>query len=385
MTNTSTALRVAIIGAGLGGLCLAQGLRRRGIVAQVYERDATADARRQGYRLRIDQTGQAALAACLPAELYARWRQSCAPFAGAVRTLDTELAPLPEKWVDDWRDGDAAPDLRADRQRMRELLMVGLAPQLHFGKTLVDYEEMADGTVAVCFGDGTRAVVDLLVAADGIHSAVAARRFPGARPRETGALCCYGKTLLDPAARAALAAPLQSGTTVIFDTALALVVDAMLFDAPDSPADYVYWALIGQRERFGVAGDATRWSGLDARACVARLAQAWPAPLRALFALAAPGAETLVAVREAPAIAPWPATRVAALGDAIHAMSPASGLGANSALYDAAALVQALDSEADLLDAVARYETAMRAHSFGAVQSSRRGGSQLFAAPSGEC
>ena len=49
-----TALRVAVVGAGLGGLCLTQGLLGAGADARVYERDAAPAARRQGYRLRLD-------------------------------------------------------------------------------------------------------------------------------------------------------------------------------------------------------------------------------------------------------------------------------------------------------------------------------------------
>jgi 2-polyprenyl-6-methoxyphenol hydroxylase-like FAD-dependent oxidoreductase len=37
-------MHVLIIGGGIGGLCLAQGLRRRGVSVAVYERDRTPDA-----------------------------------------------------------------------------------------------------------------------------------------------------------------------------------------------------------------------------------------------------------------------------------------------------------------------------------------------------
>jgi cation diffusion facilitator CzcD-associated flavoprotein CzcO len=45
-------LKVTIIGAGVGGLCLAQGLKASGVVAEVFERDASPASPFEGYRLR---------------------------------------------------------------------------------------------------------------------------------------------------------------------------------------------------------------------------------------------------------------------------------------------------------------------------------------------
>jgi len=61
---------VVIIGAGVGGLCLAQGLRRAGVPVRVYERDVAPDARPQGYRLNIEPAGSRALHDCLPGQLW---------------------------------------------------------------------------------------------------------------------------------------------------------------------------------------------------------------------------------------------------------------------------------------------------------------------------
>jgi len=44
-------LHVLIIGAGIGGLTLAQALRKQGISFEIFERDASASARGQGYAL----------------------------------------------------------------------------------------------------------------------------------------------------------------------------------------------------------------------------------------------------------------------------------------------------------------------------------------------
>jgi hypothetical protein len=50
-----------------------------------------------------------------------------------------------------------------------------------------------------------------------------------------------------------LATPLLQATHAIFEHQLALIVDPMQFDASEplpSPEHYLYWALIGQRQRF---------------------------------------------------------------------------------------------------------------------------------------
>lgn len=385
-----TPLRVAIIGAGLGGLCLAQGLKKHGIQVQVYEKDTAQDARRQGFRLRIDKTGQAALAACLPDALFELLAQTCSVSAASIHLLDSRLAQVSGHWVESWHDGEADADLRADRQIMREILLTGLAGQVHFGKALARYEDGNDHPIAVHFEDGSSVEADLLIGADGIRSQVREQRFPGANAADTGTVCCYGKTLLNPASREALAAPLREGTSVIFESGWAVVSDAMCF-TPRGPAqaigvveDYVYWALIGLRRHLGIAqDDALGWSAAAMRDWISQRTRPWPEPLRALFEWSDMQAATLVAVRSSPLMAAWPSSRVSALGDAMHAMSPAGGLGANCALYDAQVLMQMLqraqDGDLSLLAAIAAYEAQVRQHSFAAVHASRQAEGQLFA------
>jgi hypothetical protein len=64
-------LRVRVIGAGTGGLCLAQGLKQDNVELE-FERDHTPTVV-QGYRLSISSTGRRALKECLthPLRAYA--------------------------------------------------------------------------------------------------------------------------------------------------------------------------------------------------------------------------------------------------------------------------------------------------------------------------
>ncbi|WP_296223993.1 FAD-dependent oxidoreductase [Ralstonia sp. UBA689] len=384
-------LHVTIIGAGLGGLCLAQGLRRRGIAFDVFERDATMGSRPQGYRIRIDAAGQRALQASLPPSRYALFRKTCAVPARRVHVFDPHLRPAEGRWVDSWRDDDAAEaaDLNAHRQTLREVLLDGIGNWVHFGKGHVRHRPRGDGRIEVTFDDGAALVTDVLVGADGVHSGVRTQRLPDAAPELTDASVIYGKTYLTPAALARVDDRLLGNTTVVFGDGLAVIVDAMRFVV--SPAQlraglsdvepYLYWAVIGQNQRLGVDAAAAQAS---ADACVAALSSGWARGLRALFAYGDAASTVILPVRTARPLAHWAGTRVTLLGDAIHAMSPAGGLGANTALADAANFAawigEVRQGRVGLDAAIAGYETVLRETAARAIEASRKGTDVLLGA-----
>ena len=69
-------MRVSVVGAGLGGLALAQGLRGAGIEADVFERDPGIAGRRPAYRLVLDPIGFQAVRDCLPTPGTRCWTRS---------------------------------------------------------------------------------------------------------------------------------------------------------------------------------------------------------------------------------------------------------------------------------------------------------------------
>ncbi|AXE31325.1 FAD-dependent monooxygenase [Chromobacterium phragmitis] len=382
--------RIIIVGAGVGGLCLAQGLARAGIAFEVLEADAGPWIRGQGYRLRIDAMGQQALRDCLPTGSFALFQASCA-VSGSGRFVDAQLRPLRERRPDSWREnaveGEPDGDMSADRQVLRDILSHGLAPQIRWGCRATRCEREGDG-IAVHCEDGRVFRGDLAVAADGLRSALRRQWLPQAEPESIGALNIYGKVPLADAG--ALEPVMLAGPTVAFADGCTLVVEPMRFRAGmaeladrhapgcrlSEPGDYLYWALFGRTERLGgPLGPDGDEEGLRQR--LQAVCRDWHPSLSGLLARSAPASILGREARMAAGVPVWRAGRLTALGDAIHAMSPAGGVGANTALADAAMLARCL-AEDGVEPAVARYEAGMRMRAEQALAQTRAGTERLL-------
>lgn len=90
-SQSITRLPVLILGAGISGLALAQGLLRANIPFHIYEHDHTFNQRSQGYRVRITGPGVSALKELIPGELYTRLELSCAAHRGGGASLTRSL------------------------------------------------------------------------------------------------------------------------------------------------------------------------------------------------------------------------------------------------------------------------------------------------------
>ena len=66
---------MVVAGGGLSGLAVAQGLRKDGHHAEVFERDAD-DRRKIGYYLHMNADGGEALRRCLPGDLFELYAQT---------------------------------------------------------------------------------------------------------------------------------------------------------------------------------------------------------------------------------------------------------------------------------------------------------------------
>jgi 2-polyprenyl-6-methoxyphenol hydroxylase-like FAD-dependent oxidoreductase len=369
---------VVIIGAGIGGLCLAQGLRKAGVPVQVYERDERPGSRWEGYRIAINADGAAALEACLPAALWQAFLATSGP--GGPFGFHYARAPLP---ADDAR---AEPDevvYAVDRATLRRLLLAGLADVVHFGARFSRYR-VEDGRVVAEFADGRSVAGDVLVGADGTGSSVRRQYLPHAQVVDAGVGGVADKLFLTDAVRVWLPRPLQTGMNVIADgsgvalftsvyappTGARAALEAATGPQPDiSFAPYLLCALNADAAR--LPDDLAQRDGAALRPVVDELTAGWHPTLRRLLAETDPESRSGVGFgvsREPP---PWSPSRVTVLGDAVHTMPATGGLGGNTALGDARALTAALVAVANgapLPAAIGAYEEGMRERGRAAIR-----------------
>ncbi|WP_327086919.1 FAD-dependent monooxygenase [Nonomuraea sp. NBC_01738] len=337
---------IPIIGGGIGGLCLAQGLQKRGITATVHDRDHTPQFRGQGWRVTIKEEGTRALRACLPDELFERCLSAAIRPATRMVFMNHELVPMFSKDIPPV-DGHFG----INRQALREILLTGL--DIEFGHTFTHY----DGPTAH-FAGGATTTGDLLVGADGTGSAMRGQLLPDATLDDLGH-CLYGVT---PFAGGYPDDLVDTFNRVTHPSGVALAV------ATCRPGDYFTWTLSGLPY-----GWAELRAGADPLRAAREAVAAFHPGVRRLLAEATEAIP--VRLRSARPYGPWNDPHVTLLGDAAHTMSPGRGDGANTALRDARLLATTLEEVASgrvpLGPAKALYEEEMLRYGFAAVEASR--------------
>ncbi|OBZ17164.1 NAD(P)/FAD-dependent oxidoreductase [Bacillus sp. FJAT-26390] len=159
--------RIAIIGAGPGGLTLAGILQRHGIKTTVYEREASSTSRQQGGSLDIHHdSGQIALKELGLIEQF----EALARYEGEdFRLLDK----TGKVYLDE--DADPAVGIRPeiDRGELRKLLLSSVdADCIHWGHNLIEAISLENGKHELHFENGHVDTFDLVVAADGAFSRI---------------------------------------------------------------------------------------------------------------------------------------------------------------------------------------------------------------------
>ncbi|HEY4017188.1 MAG TPA: FAD-dependent monooxygenase [Pseudonocardiaceae bacterium] len=391
---------VLVIGGGIGGIALGHALRAAGIDVQIYERHPDQHGWVSGYRLNINRTGSRSLHHCLPEPLWRAFTAtSVQPSAGLAFRTD-QLRNLTVVGQDVMTAGATDPadqNYAVSRTVLRNILLTGMDRIIHYGRTFERYERRADGRVVAYFTDGSTAVGDVLVAADGANSRVRQQYLPEAPRLDTDAVSVAGRLALTPDVLAWLPSGIANGMNVLLPSAGSFLFTSAFAGRRqmttairaghdlagagldpklllDEVSDYVLWAFITHRRHY--PANAFALDGTELRGLAHKLLRGWHPTLRRMVTETDPSTLGVLRLKRSTIDYDWTATPVTLLGDAVHNMPPVMGLGANTALRDAAELSAALAAahrgELGLIEAISRYEAKLRDYGFGAVRESTK-------------
>lgn len=327
--------RVAIIGAGIGGLTAAIALRHRGIEVDVYERHETIRPAGAGIMLwgdTLDALDRLGLGEHVSAS------------GGVVdrsEFRDPNGQPIAGLWLGSFieKDLDDRPPVCLHRALLHKTLIDALGSEhVTYG---AEFEEFTvdDGQVSIQFGNADPAVADILIGADGINSQVRMHLFPDASP-------CY------------------DGQTIYRGVA----------DHLPGPAESISFVAIGEGCRFGwePLGDGSIYwfggrfqpedlpDGSEGRTHdLLTTFGSWASPVPELIESTEEGGILRNDVYTVGPLQAWGRGPVTLLGDAAHAISPHIGQGACLAIDDAEILAAELEHDRTT-SALRRYETRRR-------------------------
>jgi len=317
-------VKIAAIGTGISGLTFAAAMRHfnPSVEVELYERDASPDARFQGYSLGMKANGGIPVLRQLG--LFDKMRTDMLPVSNFVfcDQKGTPLLELPSS------SDDKNLNLRVKRSALKAALR-GAAPDvpIHYGMECTYYTQSESG-VSLRFGNGQSVQSDYVVAADGVGSALR-QQLVGDSKRYLGLTCVVGQVAIQ------LQHPLLAGGYFL-----------MLGDTGASV--FCYRDMAGFHVSYTEhASSEAALSELAPEALLRRVGTAtsgWSAPVPDIVAALDPATivvrgyydkEPLKRVRDG---------RLWLLGDAAHPMSPFQGQGANMAMLDALKLAELLSA-----------------------------------------
>jgi 2-polyprenyl-6-methoxyphenol hydroxylase-like FAD-dependent oxidoreductase len=375
-------LPVLIAGAGLASLLLARSLLRANIPFQVFERDASLSFRGQGYRLRLSTEGLDAIESVLDdAAFHDFYHIHCGKTGGeGFAHFDARTGELLEQQRAGGeslgsRDGKVVGIARGD---MRRLFMQGCEPYVHFNRHVAGYEITkgpdAAATVRAIFADGSKSVEgSLLVGGEGIKSTVA-KQVSG------GKLKIYDLRARGIHGQAPTTAfkGLGEGVFRLVDDAnpqgrVSVITNVRPNDMHD-PTVQFGWTMVGVPGAIRAPNDDYTIVGETAARIAQALTRDWHPRFKPLFDEMNVGQAAFwkITCSTPSGVPEWPnEPLVTVIGDAAHGMTPAGGIGANTAVRDSALLGRLLrEAGGNRPGVTAEYETQMRVYASEAVRSS---------------
>lgn len=360
-------MHALIIGGGIAGPLVALALQRAGLTSSVFEAQNRELSLNNGAWLTVAVNGLDALRT-----LGLHQQVMRAGFA----TPHIELVSGTGKPLGSVALGGALSDGTVTHSIKRSSLtrvLIEACEQrgiaTHFNKRLARVEQIGEHVVAH-FEDGSSERGDLLIGTDGLHSRVRQLIDPSApRPRYLGQGNLGGFTMCPDVA-------IEPGQLrMIFGK-------RCFFGYTRSPSGELWW-FANPPIKIEPTREQLRTLSQDA----------WREQLCALFADdAQPAADIIRATDQIivagnqydlPTVPRWTQGRLVILGDAAHAVSPASGQGASMAAEDAIELARCLRDQATVADAFTQFERVRRPRVERVIAEGKKRGSTKLAGPIG--
>lgn len=365
---------VLISGAGLASLLLAQSLRRSNIPFKIFERDASFVFRAQGYRLRLSSEGLDAIESALSPEIFQRFWDKCGKTGGSGFTiLDAVSGELLDSMPSERLASRGGRIVGIARGDMRQVFAEGCEEHIQWSTHITGYELTTDGVKAI-FADGSKSVEgSMLIAGDGIYSKIA-KQLSGGKLKvyDTGARGIHGQ------APTRAFKDLGEGVFRIKDSSrpdggLWIMTNVRSGDKDDDSIEFG-WTMGGQPGVIRAPNDDYSIVGKQAAEIAKELVKDWHPRFQPLFAKMneSEAAFWKITCSTPSGVPEWPNDpRVTVIGDAAHSMTPAGGIGANTAVQDSALLGRLLGEAGGYGPGVtAAYEKEMRVYASAAVHQS---------------
>jgi len=332
--------KVAIVGAGIGGLTAAIAMHRRNIDVEVYEQSPQIAEIGAGVSLSPNAI-KAVRALGLDEQISAIGFESDNQIVRAWDTGDI-LSKVFRKGV--YQKEFGAPYLSVHRADLVEVLRQQLPDNVIHLDARCTEVETGDHGARVCFANGEKIEADLVVGADGIRSVVRQSLFGREAPRFTGSVCWRGLVPLDA-----------------FPPGL-ISTDLTLYMGPRSHVIH-FMVRRGTLINFVAHVETDSWTQESwtqecERSEVMDTFAGWHEPLLRL--LGSSDRYYKWALYDRDPLESWSKGRVTLLGDAAHAMLPHIGQGACMAIEDGYVLADLVSQHPDNLNEALRLYERLR-------------------------
>jgi 2-polyprenyl-6-methoxyphenol hydroxylase-like FAD-dependent oxidoreductase len=344
-------VKALVVGAGIGGLSAAIGLRRRGIEAVVFER--ATELKEIGAGIAIAANAMKALDWLGLAD--AVRKIGAPPKFYEIRSWRGEM--LSRVSMSELGERVGAESVAAHRADLQAALLKALEEAgggVKLGARCVGFEQK-EGSVAVFLADGREEYGDLLVGADGLRSTVRAQLLDDGPPRYAGYTAWRAVVGEEPG-------------LVPERISIESWGKGMRFLCARIGRGMVYWAAAKNSPE----GEGDRLGG-GAKDALLEDFRGWHTPVEALIWATDEDAILYTDIYDREPTRRWGEGQVTLLGDAAHPMTPDLGQGACQAIEDAVVLARCFDEEkADVASALRLYEARRIGRTVAFVRRSRR-------------